>query len=72
MKSARTTLATKAGAVAVYDFAGEGAQKSRLVAALAETAGNTWFLKMVGDAQPVGAARADFLNLVQSLHHVAN
>jgi hypothetical protein len=67
LAAARKTLSTKAGTVRVYDFTNEGTPRSRLVAALAESAGNTWFVKMTGDADAVGAAREDFMTLLGSL-----
>lgn len=67
LAAARKTLPTKAGPLRVYDFTSEGAPRSRLVAALAESAGNTWFVKMTGDADAVGAAREDFMKLLGSL-----
>ena len=68
LAAARKTIKAKAGAVSVFDFTSEGAQKSRLVAALATAGDYTWFVKMTGDAAAVGAARADFTLLLQSLH----
>lgn len=65
--SARKRIATKAGPVSVYDFVSEGDSKTRLIAALATGEGNSWFLKMVGDAAPVAAARPDFVRLLESL-----
>lgn len=67
MAKARRTVSTKAGPLAVYDFTSDGQQKSRVVAGLAEAGGSTWFLKMTGDEQPVSAARAQFLRLLESL-----
>lgn len=67
LAAARKTLPTKAGPVRVYDFTSEGTPRSRLVAALAESAGSTWFVKMTGDADAVGAAREDFMKLLGSL-----
>lgn len=67
LAAARTTVPTKAGQVRVYDFTSDGTPRSRLVAALAESAGNTWFVKMTGDADAVGAAREDFMKLLGSL-----
>ncbi len=64
----KRTLATRAGSISVYDFVSEGNEKSRMVAALAAAEGSTWFIKMVGGAEPVGAARADFMRLLESLH----
>ncbi len=54
--------------VSVFDFTSDGQQKTRMVAAIALAEGNTWFLKMVGDAEAVGAARGDFMNLLRSVH----
>ncbi len=67
LASERKTIKSKVGAVSVYDFTSDGQQKSRLIAGLAVTNGNTWFLKMAGDDAPVAAARADFLHLLESL-----
>jgi hypothetical protein len=64
---ARKVMKTKAGALKVYDFTSEGTPRSRLVAGLTEVAGDTWFVKMTGDAETVGAARADFMKLLGSL-----
>ncbi len=68
LAAARTPIQTTAGTVSVYDFSSEGEKKSRLVAGLAVVDGNTWFVKMMGDAGPVGAARSDFIHLLRSLH----
>ena len=38
-----------------------------MVAGLTVVDGNTWFVKMTGDAGAVGAARPDFLRIVESL-----
>jgi hypothetical protein len=67
LAKARKVMQTKAGPLKVYDFTSEGAPRSRLVAGLAETASETWFVKMTGDADAVGAARADFMKLLGSL-----
>jgi hypothetical protein len=64
---ARTTVAARLGAVRLYDFTSEGAARSRLLAGLTERDGNTWFVKLTGDATAVSAARADFLTLLGSL-----
>jgi hypothetical protein len=66
LATARKTLATKAGPLKVYDFA-NGASGKRLVAGLTEISGNTWFVKLTGDAAGVGAARDDFMKLLGSL-----
>lgn len=65
--SMRRMLRTRAGPVSVYDFSSEGETKSRVVAGLAVAAGNTWFIKMTGGAEPVAAAKPDFIRLLESL-----
>ncbi len=64
---ARKVMQTKAGPLKVYDFTSDGKPASRLVAGLAEVQGNTWFVKLTGDADAVGAARDDFMKLLGSL-----
>lgn len=66
LSAARKTVPTKAGPLRVYDFTSEAARK-RLVAGLTELSGSTWFVKMTGDAEAVGAARNDFMKLLGSL-----
>jgi hypothetical protein len=66
LAAARKVVRTPAGPVAVYDFASE-AKGARLIAGLVELEGNTWFLKITGDAKPVGEAAADFNRLLGSL-----
>ncbi len=69
LTSERTVLKTKAGDLSVFDFTSEGQIKSRMVAGLITTAdGNTWFLKLTGDAGPVGQAKPDFMRLLGSIH----
>jgi hypothetical protein len=68
LAKARTALKTKAGALNVYDFTSEGQAKSRLVAGYISTPdGSTWFLKLTGDADPVGKAKPDFLTILGSV-----
>src|SRR5262249_46849834 len=67
--ASRAALKTKAGIISVYDFSSEGESERRLVAGLAVVDGNTWFVKMIGDAGPVSAARSDFTRLLKSLRH---
>src|SRR5581483_3235424 len=50
LPSARKSVNSKLGPVTLYDFTGEGTQKSRVVAGLASIGENTWFFKMTGDA----------------------
>lgn len=68
LAAARKSVATKAGPLKVYDFSsGAGSSAKRVIAGLAEVSGNTWFVKLTGDADAVGAARADFMQLLGSL-----
>jgi hypothetical protein len=69
LAKARTTLKTKAGALNVYDFTSDGQTKTRMVAGYITTQdGNTWFLKMTGDAPLVAKAKSDFLTILGSVH----
>ncbi|WP_242346603.1 hypothetical protein [Anaeromyxobacter terrae] len=72
LAKARRPLETKAGTVSLYDFTSEGATKSRVVAGLTVVDGNSWFIKMTGDAGAVDAARPDFLRIVESLRRDAS
>jgi hypothetical protein len=63
----RKTLRSPAGDLAVYDFSSDGAKKTRTIAGLASIQGDTWFVKMTGDAEAVASARAAFLDLLGSL-----
>ena len=68
LASQRKVLKTKAGDLSVFDFTSEGQIESRMVAGLITTAdGNTWFLKLTGDAGPVGSAKPDFMRLMGSI-----
>jgi hypothetical protein len=67
LAAARKTVATKAGPLKVYDFASGGTPRKRLIAGLTELSGNTWFVKLTGEADAVGAARNDFMKLLGSL-----
>jgi hypothetical protein len=64
---ARKELRSAAGPVALFDFTSDGAVKTRMVAGIVFARGNSWFLKMVGDAGPVATARPDFVRLLESL-----
>ncbi len=69
LAKSRTTLKSKVGAVNVYDFTSDGQTKSRMVAGYVATPdGNTWFLKLTGDADPVAKAKPDFMTILGSLH----
>jgi hypothetical protein len=67
LAKARVAVKAKVGEVALYDFTSEGAARSRVVAGLLSVGGNTWFVKMVGDLDPVAAARRDFIRILESL-----
>jgi hypothetical protein len=67
LAAARKVTRTKAGPLKVYDFSSEGAPRNRVVAGLIEAEGNTWFVKMSGEADAVGRARTDFMQLLGSL-----
>jgi len=69
--SQRGTVHSKAGPFALYDFTSEGRKQSRMIVALAAVEGATLFVKMLGDAAPVGAARQEFISLVEGIHVVA-
>lgn len=71
LAKARSAVQTPAGAFNLYDFASEG-QGKRLVAGLGLVDGNSWFVKMTGEAAPVAAARPDFLEIVRSLRREAS
>jgi hypothetical protein len=63
----RKSLRSPAGGLALFDYTSEGQVKTRLVAAILFAGGNSWFVKMVGDAGPVAASRGDFIRLLESL-----
>ena len=67
LAKARTVVKTRAGPLHVYDFTSDAAPKSRVVAGLTSARGDTWFVKLNGDAAAVAAARADFMKLLGSL-----
>jgi hypothetical protein len=67
LAKARAVVKTKAGPLHVYDFTSEGEPRNRVVAGLTSARGDTWFVKVTGDAGAVGAARADFMKLLGSL-----
>ncbi|MBI5247575.1 MAG: hypothetical protein HY923_10370 [Elusimicrobia bacterium] len=67
MAAARTTLGTKAGPAAIYDFTGTGEVRARLIAAVVNTGGMTWFFKLKGDAAATETARPGFLSIIKGL-----
>lgn len=64
--TSRKVVSTAAGALNVYDFT-SGEKKSRTIAGFAEIQGESWFVKMTGDAAAVATARAPFLDLLGSI-----
>ena len=65
--TARQTVNSKAGTVAVYDFTGEG-QVHMVTGILATHDGDTWFLKLMGDTDPVSRAKPAFMKYLETLH----
>jgi hypothetical protein len=63
----RQDVPSKAGAIALYDFATAGANQQRMIAAILFTGERSWFFKMVGDETAVAAARPGFYKLIESL-----
>lgn len=68
LAQARKELKTAAGAINLYDLAGEGAEAGRMLAAILTTAdGNTWFIKLQGTTTTVAPLVTDFQAILQSL-----
>lgn len=65
---ARRTLTAPAGTVSLYDFTSAGQAPSRVAAAILTIGEDTWFFKLTGPREPVGAALPDFVKLLESLH----
>ena len=64
----RKPVKSKAGEFSLYDFASTATPTpQRMVAGLLFVDGNSWFVKMTGDAGPVGASVPAFEKLVGSL-----
>lgn len=69
LAASRQTVKSKAGAVAVFDFASQGQAQTRMITgSLTTRDGSTWFLKLVGDAAPVAKAKPDFMRYLETLH----
>jgi len=68
LAAGRQVIKSKAGPLAVFDFTSEGTAKTRMVTGILSTPdGSTWFLKMVGDADPVAKTKPEFTRLMESL-----
>lgn len=70
--AARKRVRSRAGDVSLYDFASVGAKPTRVLAGFTQSGGNTWFVKMTGDAEAVAAHRSAFVTLLESLHRDAD
>lgn len=67
LAAARTTVASKAGPVRVYDFTSEGEIRTRLIAASVKSGDETWFFKLMGEAGATESARPGFLAILKGL-----
>lgn len=72
LEKLRKQVKSKAGEVSLYDLTGQQTPPQRMLAGLLLVDERSWFLKMTGDADAVGAARADFVKLLESLHRPAD
>lgn len=69
LSASRQNVKSKAGTVSVFDFTSQGQAQSRMITgSLTTKDGNTWFLKLMGDAAPVAKARPDFMRYLETLH----
>ncbi len=68
LPSLRKNLESKAGRVALYDLASDGAKKTRLMAAIVSYSDSSWFFKVMGEDKAVSAAAPGFTHLLESLH----
>lgn len=65
----KKTVKCKAGTVAVFDFTSQDQAATRMITgSLTTQDGSTWFLKLLGDAAPVGKARPDYMRFLETLH----
>lgn len=69
MAEAKTTVQTGVGPASVYTFTSGGASKSRLVAAVVQHDGTSWFIKLMGEDEAVKKANGSFVALIKSLTH---
>lgn len=72
LASARQSVKSSLGPVAVYDFTGEGTIKSRIVAGLVKVGDTTWYFKLMGDEKAVGKNKAAFIKLLEGLKNDAS
>ncbi len=64
----RTTVTSKVGPVQVYDFAGQGADATRMLAAIwTDANGDTWFFKTNGSPAAVDSVRPGLLATLETL-----
>ena len=66
---APSSLATPVGRARLYDFASASSPVKRMVAAVVDHGGKTWFFKLSGDSSAVAASRGGFVALLSSLRH---
>lgn len=67
LSTLRTTVSSKAGPIALYDFTSEGQTKTRMVVGMLVNGASSWFLKLNGEAEAVAAAQADFATCLGTL-----
>lgn len=67
LAAARGRVASPAGPVATYELASADG-KTRIAAGAISRGGTTWFVKLMGDAGAVAAAKPGFTSLLESLH----
>ena len=65
--SQRIQVKAKPGLVSVFDLSNPKAPAGHLVVGVFDAGSQTWFVKMVGDHEPVAKARSAFLRLLESL-----
>jgi hypothetical protein len=65
----RVVVKSEAGAIGVFDMAGQGDGASRMIAGILTVPGaNTWFFKLAGDAKALEGAKAGFVRFLESVH----
>jgi hypothetical protein len=67
LESLRRSVRSRAGVVALYDFAGGDGAKTRMLAGMIKVGEKTWFFKLVGAEKAAAAARPAFLKLLEGL-----